>query len=520
MVNDMESIVGQAAKLRGLLESAVTAILTIDTSGAIETVNPATEKMFGYAADELVGQNIKILMPEPYQSAHDGYLANYLATGTKKIIGIGREVSGRRKDGSILPIQLAVSEFTVEDKRFFTGIIHDLSDRTHVEEALRESERRLAHAQRMEAVGQLTGGIAHDFNNLLTIIMGNLELVQDQLDREDLRGLVKKAQDAAELGAELTDRLLTFSKKRQLDPQALRLNELVLSVIEMLRRTLGDHVTLTASLAPDLWLTRADSGQFQSAIVNLAVNARDAMPKGGKLIIETRNAVLDPDQLSGDVAAGEYVRLSISDTGTGMSPETRERAFEPFYTTKEKGRGTGLGLAMVYGFVKQSGGHVSLYSEVGHGTTFNLYFPRINAPTETDAPAIAAHPAVARAGQVVLVVEDDAGVRELTVARLKAIGYRVLEAPDGRRAIEILKSDAPVDLVFTDLVMPGGLSGRDVALMAEDIRPGIKVMLTSGYAEDLVRDDDPDFAHRPILRKPYRQADLVSVLREVFGVVD
>jgi PAS domain S-box-containing protein len=520
MVSDMESVVAQAAKLRGLLESAVTAILTIDASGAIETLNPATEKMFGYAAEELIGQNIKILMPEPYQSAHDGYLGNYVTTGIRKIIGIGREVSGRHKDGGVFPIHLAVSEFTAEGKRFFTGIIHDLSDRKHVEEALRESERRLAHAQKMEAVGQLTGGIAHDFNNLLTIIMGNLELVQDQLDREDLRGLVKKAQDAAELGAELTDRLLTFSKRQQLAPQALGLNELVLSVTEMLRRTLGDHITLTTSLSPDLWLTRADASQFQSAIVNLAVNARDAMPKGGKLIIETRNAVLDANQLLGEVAAGEYVRLSISDTGTGMSQETRERAFEPFYTTKEKGRGTGLGLAMVYGFVKQSGGHVALYSELGHGTTFNLYFPRIDGPAEPEERAATERPAAVRTGQVVLVVEDDAGVRELTVARLKAIGYRVLEAPDGRQAIDILKSDAAVDLVFTDLVMPGGLSGRDVALMAEDIRPGIKVMLTSGYAEDLVRDDDPDFAHRPILRKPYRQADLVSVLREVFGPLD
>jgi PAS domain S-box-containing protein len=518
MVDSMDSI-AQAAKLRGLLDSAVTAILTIDASGTIEDLNPATEKMFGYTAGELVGQNIKMLMPEPYQSAHDTYLDNYLTTGTKMIIGIGREVSGRHKDGAAFPIHLAVSEFTAGGKRYFTGIIHDLSDRKHVEEALRESERRLAQAQKMEAVGQLTGGIAHDFNNLLTIIMGNLELVQDQLDRADLRGLVKKAQDAAELGAELTDRLLTFSRKRQLDPQALRLNELVLSVTEMLRRTLGDHVTLTPSLAPDLWLTRADAGLFQNAIVNLAVNARDAMLKGGKLIIETRNAVLDPDEFAGDVA-GEYVRLSVSDTGTGMSAETRERAFEPFYTTKEKGRGTGLGLAMVYGFVKQSGGHVTLYSELGHGTTFNLYFPRIDGPTEAKAPTAAERTAAPRAGHVVLVVEDDTGVRELTVARLKAIGYRVLEAPDGRQAVEILKSDTQVDLVFTDLVMPGGMSGRDVALMAEDIRPGIKVMLTSGYAEDLVRDDDPDFAHRPILRKPYRQADLVSALREVFGSVD
>ena len=515
-----ESIAAQAAKLEGLLQSAATAIVIIDTAGVIETVNPATARMFGYEAPELVGRNVKILMPDNYRAEHDGYLANYLSTGIKKIIGIGREVSGRRKDGRVFPIHLAVSEFSTKDRRYFTGIIHDLSDRKHVEEALRESERRLAQAQKMEAVGQLTGGIAHDFNNLLTIITGNLELVQDQLEREDLRQLVKKAQDAAELGAQLTSQLLTFARRRTQDVQTLRLNELLLSVTEMLRRTLGDHVSLSSSFAPDLWETQADASQFQSAIVNLAVNARDAMPKGGRLIIETRNAVLDAGQLGVefDVTPGYYVQLSISDTGTGMAPDVRERAFEPFFTTKEKGRGTGLGLAMVYGFVKQSGGHITLYSELGHGTTFNVYLPRSGKSASPEFMAAASDAAAAPLTRgVVLVVEDDPGVRELTVTRLKAIGYKVLEAVDGRKAIEVLKSSEPVDLVFTDLVMPGGLSGRDVAMRASELRPGIKVLLTSGYAEDLVLDDDPKLAQLKILRKPYRQADLVAALREVFA---
>ena len=252
--------------------------------GIIENVNPATARMFGYEPAELLGRNVKMLMPEPYRAEHDGYLANYLGTGVKKIIGIGREVSGRRKDGAVFPVHLAVSEFSTEGQRHFTGIIHDLSDRKHVEEALRESERRLAQAQKMEAVGQLTGGIAHDFNNLLTIITGNLELVQDRLQPEDLRVLVKKAQDAAELGAQLTSQLLTFARRRTQDVQTIQLNELLLSVTEMLRRTLGDHVSLSSSLSPDLWHTQADPGQFQNAIVNLAVNGRDAMPKGGRIL--------------------------------------------------------------------------------------------------------------------------------------------------------------------------------------------------------------------------------------------
>ena len=421
-------------------------------------------------------------------------------------------------DAQAAKLEGLLSEFSTGGRRYFTGIIHDLSDRKHVEEALRESERRLAQAQKMEAVGQLTGGIAHDFNNLLTIITGNLELVQDQLERPDLRQLVKKAQDAAELGAQLTNQLLSFARRRSQDVQTLQLNELLLSVTEMLRRTLGDHVSLSSSFAPDLWETQADASQFQSAIVNLAVNARDAMPKGGKLIIETRNTILDAGQLGVelDVAPGHYVQLSVSDTGTGMAPEVRERAFEPFFTTKEKGRGTGLGLAMVYGFVKQSGGHITIYSELGHGTTFNLYLPRTGKAAAEHASASSADTTALERG-VVLVVEDDPGVRELTVARLKAIGYRVLEAADGRMATEVLKSSEPVDLVFTDLVMPGGLSGRDVAILASEMRPGVKVLLTSGWAEDLVLDDHPGLAQLKMLRKPYRQADLVAALREVFS---
>lgn len=509
----------QAAKLQGLLESAATAIVTIDTAGIIESVNPATERMFGFGSSELIGQNVKLLMPDNYRIEHDSYLANYLNTGVKKIIGIGREVSGRRKDGAIFPIHLAVSEYYAGDKRYFTGIIHDLSDRKHVEEALRESERRLAQAQKMEAVGQLTGGIAHDFNNLLTIITGNLELLEEKLDREDLRKLAKKAQDAAALGAQLTDQLLTFARRRSQDVQTLRLNELLLSVMEMLRRTLGDHVSLTSSLSANLWETEADPSQFQSAIVNLAVNARDAMPKGGRLIIETRNTRLDAGQLGteSEVVPGPYIQLSISDTGTGMSPEVRERAFEPFFTTKEKGRGTGLGLAMVYGFVKQAGGHITIYSEVGHGTTFNLYLPRGGKDLSPNIAPDHNGRASFQSNGVVLVVEDDPGVRELTVARLKAIGYEVLEAADGRKASDVLNSPQRVDLVFTDLVMPGGLSGRDVALLAREVRPGIKVLLTSGYAEDLVIDDQPGLAQLKILRKPYRQGDLVAALREVFA---
>ena len=508
----------QAAKLRGILETAVTAIITIDDRGLIENVNPATERLFGYGAAELIGQNVKVLMPEPYKAEHDGYIANYLGTGVKKIIGIGREVSGRRKDGTSFPLHLSVSEFSAEGRRYFTGMIHDLSDRKHVEDALRESERRLAQAQKMEAVGQLTGGIAHDFNNLLLVITGNHELLELQLDHDEQKILLKEAQDAAMLGSKLTDQLLTFARRRHMDAQVIQLNDQVVGITDMLRRTLGEHVMLSTSLARNVWATRADPGQFQSAIVNMAVNARDAMPQGGKLVIETRNIVLDGDHADflPELKPGQYVQLSISDTGSGMPPEIRDRVFEPFFTTNEKGRGTGLGLAMVYGFVKQSGGHVTIYSETGHGTTFNLYFPRVDAV----ASAASARPKGTtdpEARETILVVEDDDRVRQLTITRLKLIGYQVLEASDGPKALDILTRGYAIDLVFTDLVMPGGMSGREVAARARQLKPGIKVLLTSGYAEELVHGDDLEREQLKVLRKPYHQSDLVAILREVLA---
>jgi PAS domain S-box-containing protein len=518
-VTPTPSPAAQAAKLRGILESAVTAIITIDERGLIETVNPATERLFGYGASELVGQNVKMLMPEPYRDEHDGYIANYASTGVRKIIGIGREVSGRRKDGTTFPLHLSVSEFEADGRRYFTGMIHDISDRRHVEEALRESERRLAHSQKMEAVGQLTGGIAHDFNNLLLVITGNLELLEPQLQSPDQRSLLKEAQDAAALGSKLTDQLLTFARRRHMDAHVIQLNELVVSIADMLRRVLGEHITLSTSLESDAWATRADPDQFQSAIVNMAVNSRDAMHQGGKLVIETRNIVLDADHsdYQSELKPGEYVQLSISDTGAGMEAAVRDRVFEPFFTTKEKGRGTGLGLAMVYGFVKQSGGHITVYSERGHGTTINLYFPRAEAGASSALGARLAAEAGKPARETILVVEDDPRVRALTIKRLKLIGYQVLEASDGPSAMEILKRGDAVDLVFTDLIMPGGMSGREVALRARELSPGIKVLLTSGYAEELVRGDDLQQAGLRVLRKPYQQADLVAVLRDVLG---
>ncbi len=504
-------------KLEAILNSAVAAIITIDAKGTIDSVNPATERIFGYAASELIGRNVRMLMPEPYHSEHDGYISNYLSTGRRKIIGIGREVLGKRKDGTIFPLDLAVSEFFAEGERYFAGIITDLSDRKRVEEALLESERKLAQAQRLEAIGQLTGGIAHDFNNLLTVITGNLELIEMRLKGEDLQKFLKDAQDAADLGAKLTARLLAFARRSHLEPEILETNNLVLNVTSMLRRTLGEQISLSTVLAPDLWPVKVDPTEAESSLVNLAINARDAMPKGGKLVVETHNVRMDEIR-SGDtieLARGDYVRISVSDTGMGMPAEVRDRAFEPFFTTKTRGHGTGLGLSMVYGFAKQSGGHVTIYSELGHGTTINIYLPRAGGGTSDAVAATADAGSAVKRSESVLVVEDDDAVRSLTMTRLATLGFRIHEATDGPSAIKLLEGGLKVDLLFSDLVMPGGLSGYDVAKRARQIDPTMRILLTSGYAEDLVHADNLEYFR--LLRKPYRLADLRKALEDVFS---
>jgi PAS domain S-box-containing protein len=617
----------EALKLKAILHSAATAIVSIDAAARIETVNPAAERMFGYSADELVGRNVNILMPEPYRSQHDTYIAKYLVTGRRQIVGIGREVAGLRKDGSTFPMHLSVDEFAIGGSRYFTGTIVELSAQRAAERRLereqalfraifeslpdplvicdpagairlvnpsftrvfgytepevlgesitgllespqlwqgsvaaqagsnpstvrfrrksgemfpaetvdgaivgssgsalgrlvlvhdvtaeRQQEALLLQAQRMEAVGQLTGGVAHDFNNLLTVILGNIELLEPKLDDSLSQSLASEAREAAEMGARLTDRLLTFARRQRLETRSLNLNEFVVGLTELLRRTIGAPIDLSAALAPDLWPTMADPAQVENAVLNLVLNARDAMPEGGRLVIETFNATLDAPDVATipGMSPGDYVVLSVADTGHGMAPEVRAHAFEPFFTTKPTGKGSGLGLATIYGFARQSGGNVTIYSEVGKGTTVNIYLPRAGQRTETETAPL---PAVdGGRGETVLVVEDDDRLRRLTVLRLKELGYSVLEASHGAAALTILTETPNIDIVFSDLVMPGGISGFDLARQVRDRHPGTPIILTSGYSAELLHQAEVAELDLKVLRKPYRQVELARTFR-------
>jgi PAS domain S-box-containing protein len=619
--------------LQAILESAAAAILAIDDRGLIKAVNPATESMFGYTSAEMLGHNVNMLMPEPYRTQHNQYMQRYLRTGEKRIIGIGREVEGQRKDGTIFPLHLAVGEFKVSGERFFSGIMTDLSSHArlqaeidrqslmfravfdHVPEALvisasggpivlinpaaermfgysaseaagldwtalfheppdkKKLEKDLAarsdggsiaistvlrckdgrkfpaqghvaairaadqtqmtvvslfrdmteemkrregslRLQKLEAIGQLTGGIAHDFNNLLTIISGNLELLEGAVSNTEDRELLSRAVRAADSGARLTRRLLTFARRRQLVPEVINLNEQVQSMSELLRRTLGDTIDLRTSFARDLWLVRADTGEIESAVINLAINARDAIPNGGKLSIQTSNVILERDEVGfeGPLMAGDYVRISVSDNGIGMSKAVLGRVFEPFFTTKPPGRGTGLGLSTIYGFIKQSDGNITIYSEPDVGTTVNLYFPRCLDQVGAAASAANASKEERGRGERILVVEDNGDVRELTVQRLQRLGYDVVDFITGAAARDALKSGLEVDLVFSDIMMPGGLTGIDLGKWISEHYPALPVILTTGFADEAT-DIAAAAAAWPILRKPYTQSDLAEVVR-------
>jgi two-component system, cell cycle sensor histidine kinase and response regulator CckA len=497
------------ARTRGIINTAFDAIITIDEHGTIESVNPATERMFGYAADELLGHNVRVLMPEPYRREHDDYLERYRRTGERHLIGTQRELAALRKDGTVFPVHLSVGEIALEGRQVFTGIVHDLTVR-------KDLERQLFQSQKMEAIGVLAGGVAHDFNNLLTVIMGYADLLIATIPLEGTTGealtMIKKTGERA---AALTRQLLIFSRKQVLEPVVLDLNTIVRELSKMLRRMIGDDIELVTRLAPDLGRAKADPSQVEQVLLNLAVNARDAMPRGGSLTIETANADLDEafTRPHPDLPPGPYVRLTMRDTGVGMDEATKARIFEPFFTTKELGKGTGLGLATVYGIVKQSGGHVAVESAPARGATFHVYLPRLEA-----AAAVAqAPPAFQVAGgtETLLLVEDQDDVRRLARMILEASGFRVLEAINGEDAVATYQRHAgAIDLLVTDVMMPR-MNGPELAAALQAVQPGLRVLFVSGFASDAIVRRDVLERGLAFLQKPFTPTTLVRKVREV-----
>ncbi|WP_370154597.1 PAS domain S-box protein, partial [Ferrovibrio sp.] len=567
--------------------------------------------------------------PEPYHSAHDGYLARYRATGEKRIIGIGREVIGRRKDGSEFPFELAVGEYHRDGISMYVGVIHDLTQRRASEADLRISEARfrllvdsisdyaifmmdaegtvltwnagavnltgyapeeaigrprdqyytdadrqaghpghalqvaresgryvneewrrhkdgrrfwvgveisairdaagtvtgfvnitrdltalrqteelqeqLRQAQKMEALGQLTGGVAHDFNNLLAVIVGNLELLDDQVQTAEKRQLVQQALRNATRGAELTQRLLAFGRRQTLKPSRIDVNALLGGMTDMLSRSLGETIQIDLQLAAGLPVVEADAGQLENAVLNIALNARDAMHGGGQLVIGTSTRILtEPHALPDRLAeAGTYVVVSLRDTGTGMTPEVRARVFEPFFTTKDIGKGSGLGLSMVYGFVQQSGGLVELDTAPGEGTELRLLLPAM----EEAGDGTEASPR-----HNILCVEDNPDVRAMMASLLKSLGYAVLTASSGQEALDILRRPLPVDLLLTDMMMPGGMGGVALADQAQGLRPGLPVLFMSGSLGEEVLRHTRYVGTARVLRKPVRKAQLAEAI--------
>jgi CheY-like chemotaxis protein/signal transduction histidine kinase len=390
----------------------------------------------------------------------------------------------------------------------------DVTQRRRAEEALRQ-------AQKMEAIGQLTGGVAHDFNNLLTIIVGSLETLRRQLQPGAAGAALQRPLDSAMRGAQraasLTQRLLAFSRQQPLDPKPVDLSRLVSGMSDLLRRSIGEQISIETVLSGGLWRVNIDANQLETAIINLAVNARDAMPEGGKLTIETANVHLDERYVSdqAEVVPGLYVMLAVTDSGSGMSAATMARAFEPFFTTKDVGHGTGLGLSQVYGFVRQSGGHVKIYSEEGSGTSVKIYLPRLYTQDAVDSPEPAAKIARGSSREIVLAVEDDPDVRAHTTGALRELGYRVLEAANGRTALEVLEAHADVDLLFTDVGLPGGMNGRQLAEAARQMRPKLKVLFTTGYARNAIVHDGRLDPGVHLLTKPFTFAGLSHKLRDM-----
>jgi len=490
-----------------IFESSLDLILVVDGSGRIQRASPAARDILGCAPEALVGREVAALACE---DDAERMRARLLGLGTGEPMR-DFQCRVRHADGHAVALSWNGVGDGTEQRYFLVG--RDLSEHLKLEQQLR-------HAQRLDAIGQLTGGVAHDFNNILTVITGTIDALAISVKGDpQVAALVKLMDEAAERGAQLTRQLLAFARKQPLQPRDIDVNALVADTMAMLRPTLGEHIEIETHLEETAWHAFVDPGQLAAAILNLAVNARDAMPEGGKLTIETDNVVLDEAYCAAyaEVRPGPYAMIAITDTGCGIPPDIRDKVFEPFFTTKSPGRGTGLGLSMVYGFIKQSGGHIRIYSETGQGTTFRMYLPRPDGRAAEETAELPAAAVEAGGGETILIAEDDAMVRAHVTEQIRSLGYRTLAAAHGEEALAILEREPAVDLLFTDVIMPGGMNGRQLADAARRRRPGLKVLFTSGYTENAVIHHgrlDPGVL---LLAKPYRKVELARMIRTALG---
>ncbi len=508
------------ALLEAVLSSAVDGIVLIDGEGIIQSINLSVQKMFGYTPEELVGRNVKILMPPPWRDEHDDYLARYRATGEARIIGIGREVAGRRRDGSTFPLDLAVSEVRHGGEVFYLGMLRDISERLRLEGEIRQS-------QKMEAIGRLAGGVAHDFNTLLGTIRGYSEMLLSALPPEEmLRRHVEQIHRAALRGAELTRQLLVFSRRQEIKAQAVDLGKLLADVEVMLDRLLGEDILLSRQVEPQLDRVWGDPGELHQVLLNLIVNACDAMPSGGTLSLSVRT-LQDTEEIpveGGRLPAGHYTLLQVADTGIGMEKELVSRIFEPFFTTKGPGKGTGLGLSTVHAIVQRCKGGVAVESRPGQGTTFRIYLPSVAAaaPEAPEPTAPAEEEAVAEGGgyhETILLAEDDEMFRGLLRQVLEGQGFRVLAAENPAVALEVAAAyGGAIHLLLSDMIMPGG-TGVDLARKLAGLHPEMKVVFMSGYTDDALASRDADRASADaFLEKPFATQALLRALRELLAV--
>lgn len=532
---------------RALLDAAPDAIVAVDATGRITLVNAQAEALFGYSREELVGEPVDMLVPDSARELHPGRRAHYMANPLPRAMGAGIDLAGRRKDGTEFPAEISLSSIETEDGLLVSAAIRDATDRKRAEASFRglleererlraEAERerveaRLHQSQRLESLGQLAGGVAHDFNNLLAVILNYTSFISEEIaiaaaepngERwEQVRQDIEQVELAAARAIDLTHQLLAFGRREVVRPQALNLNEVVEAVEQLLRRSIGEHVQLSIDGQPDLASVMADRGQIEQVLLNLAVNARDAMPGGGELTIETHNVDIDADYAavaSPDLQPGRYVRLRVSDTGEGMAADVLQRVFEPFFSTKPKGEGSGLGLATVYGIISQAGGSAQIYSEPGLGTTFTALLPASDVDPMPEEPEVVSTPT--RGGETVLVVDDEDALREVTRRILARNGHTVLTAASGPEAIQMAEEyKGEIHLLLTDVVLPRML-GKEIAERVSAIRTDISVLFMSGYAQPVLASQGTMDVGVRLLEKPFTEARMLAMLREALEASD